>query len=142
MAEQFNPKVKDYFYVSDRIASLVDKEVDYWDTSLIKLEFHTASDTAEYTSHEAAELLGATEREVENFFVVHCCLSNHLRDLNGDKEYSSWEPNNGCLMVKYPKGVTEVYNASDIALLMKNTESANWSYPALVASWEEMRKRA
>ncbi|KJF83456.1 hypothetical protein UA31_02610 [Photobacterium angustum] len=82
----------------------------------------------------------ATENQVQNFFVVHCCLSNYLDDLIGAREYSTWFVDNDSLNVSFPDGMTGQYDIADISLLMKKTEEANWSFPALIESWNEFHK--
>ncbi len=141
MIERYEPMITDYFYISNFINNYVQaNEIEFWDTNLIRIEFEFASHSTEYGVQDLAKLLDVTESQIQNFFIVHCCLSNYLHDLIGVREYSTWFVRDGSLNVNYPNGMTEQYYTSDIALLMKKTEEINWSYPALVESWNEMHK--
>ncbi|EQB9045381.1 hypothetical protein ACYVOZ_003417 [Vibrio cholerae] len=142
MVEQYKPMITDYFYISNLIKNYVQKnEVEHWDTEYIMFEFYSASKSKEYDAKDLAKALDATENQVQNFFVVHCCLSNYLYDLIGDREYSTWFVEDGSLNVSYSNDMAEQYDIADISLLMKKTEEANWSFSALVESWNEIHKQ-
>ncbi len=141
MIEQYKTMITDYFYISNLIKCYVQKnKIEYWDTEFIRLEFYFASKSQEYDVKDLAKILVATENQVQNFFVVHCCLSNCLDDLIGDREYSTWFVDNDSLNVSFPDDMTGQYDIADISSLMKKTEEANWSFPALVESWNEFHK--
>jgi len=139
MADQHTTMITDYFHISNRINEYTQEQnIEEWDIDLIKIRFISESNVSEFNDKELALLLSASESQIHNFFVVHCCLSNYLNELIDDQKYSSWFVQNEKLNISYANGNTKYYDAADIALLMKKTEKADWSYPALVASSNAM----
>lgn len=135
MSKKYESMIGDYCVVVNAIESYVSSKVEdfeYWDAEVTTFFIDTETATHTYNYAEASIILGVSESQMQNFLIVHCCLSDYLDGLIGEKDHESWDMKDQQLVVTYSDNSEDVFQTSDISELMSKTESVGWTYADLV----------
>jgi hypothetical protein len=141
---RYESMISDFFFVYDAINHIVPsqfEDLEFWDTDLTKLLVQTATATYTFDYAQLSTMLDVPELKMQNFLVVHFCLSNHLNLLFEEKAYQSWDVKDSELVVSFHDGSIERFQSLHIGELMSKTESNVWQYQNLVDEEAEMHAR-